>query len=201
MTRIEADTVAEIFGAPRIAERFADLTREIPGLSAGQIEVEPDSAYVDRPLSETRAAAAVGAFLVGLTLTGEVADRARAVLSPLRDLFAAAFFVAIGLSVDPRALLPLLVPALTLAAVTAVTKVATGVYVASRDTVGRRGQLRAGTILIARGEFSIVIIGLAGTAVPGLSPLITAYVFALAVTGPLITRLAGTAAPARAAAA
>ncbi|MDQ4031150.1 MAG: cation:proton antiporter [Actinomycetota bacterium] len=147
------------------------------------------------------ASAAVGAFLVGLTLAGEVADRARAVLSPLRDLFAAAFFVAIGLSVDPRTLLPLLPAALALAAVTAVTKVATGAYAASRDTVGRRGQLRAGTVLIARGEFSIIIIGLAGTAVPGLGALVTAYVFALAITGPLITRLVSTAAPARAAAA
>lgn len=58
--------------------------------------------------------------------------------------------------------------------------------------MGRRG-LRAGTVLIARGEFSIVIIGLAGTAVPGLGALVTAYVFALAITGPLITRLVGTA--------
>ncbi|MEU2602680.1 cation:proton antiporter [Streptomyces hirsutus] len=36
--------------------------------------------------------AAVGAFLVGLTLTGAAAERARTVLSPLRDLFAAVFF-------------------------------------------------------------------------------------------------------------
>ena len=48
------------------------------------------------------ASAAVGAFLVGLTLTGETADRAREVLGPLRDLFAAVFFLAIGLSVDPQ---------------------------------------------------------------------------------------------------
>src|SRR6478736_6468080 len=46
------------------------------------------------------ASAAVGAFLVGLTLTGESAHRARTVLSPLRDLFAAIFFLAIGVSVD-----------------------------------------------------------------------------------------------------
>ena len=45
----------------------------------------------------------MGAFLVGLTLTGETADRAHScVLTPLRDLFAAVFFVAIGLSVDPK---------------------------------------------------------------------------------------------------
>lgn len=35
----EADTVAEILGAPRIAERFADLTKEVPGLLSGQVEV------------------------------------------------------------------------------------------------------------------------------------------------------------------
>jgi hypothetical protein len=33
----EADTLAEILGAPRIAERFADLTKEVPGLLAAQI--------------------------------------------------------------------------------------------------------------------------------------------------------------------
>ena len=97
------------------------------------------------------ASAAVGAFLVGLTLTGETADRARAVLTPLRDLFAAVFFVAIGLSVDPKDLLPMLPVALVLAAVTALTKVATGAYAARRDGVARPGRLRAGTALIARG--------------------------------------------------
>src|SRR6478609_8194897 len=54
------------------------------------------------------ASAAVGAFLVGLTLTGESAHRARMVLSPLRDLFAAIFFLAIGVSVDPADLIPML---------------------------------------------------------------------------------------------
>ena len=73
------------------------------------------------------ASAAVGAFLVGLTLTGETADRAREVLSPLRDLFAAIFFLAIGFSVDPKELVPMLPAALALAAVTAATKVATGI--------------------------------------------------------------------------
>ena len=56
------------------------------------------------------ASAAVGAFLVGLTLTGQLAIRARAVLAPLRDLFAAAFFLAIGLGVEPGALPPVFRP-------------------------------------------------------------------------------------------
>ncbi|MER7515613.1 cation:proton antiporter [Streptomyces sp. NPDC126499] len=137
------------------------------------------------------ASAAVGAFLVGLTLTGETATRTRAVLGPLRDLFAAVFFLAIGLSVDPGDLLPVLPAALALAAVTAVTKVATGHFAAARDRVGRKGRLRAGTVLIARGEFSLVIVGLLGTMHDALGPLVTAYVFVLALAGPLLTRLAG----------
>ena len=135
------------------------------------------------------ASAAVGAFLVGLTLTGPTAERARTVLTPLRDLFAAVFFVAIGLTVNPADLLPMLPFALGLAAVTAVTKIITGGYAASREGAARRGQLRAGTALIARGEFSLVIIGLAALSVGGmLSAVATPYVFILAVAGPVLAR-------------
>lgn len=136
------------------------------------------------------ASAAVGAFLVGLTLTGNTADRARAVLTPLRDLFAAVFFLAIGLSVAPADLVPMLPAAVLLAAVTAVTKVITGVYAARRDGVARPGQLRAGTALIARGEFSLVIIGLAGSTVAAIGSVATPYIFVLAIAGPLLARFA-----------
>ena len=137
------------------------------------------------------ASAAVGAFLVGLTLTGETANRARKVLGPLRDLFAAIFFLAIGFSVDPQELIPMLPAALILAAVTAATKVATGVFAARRDGVARRGQLRAGTALIARGEFSLIIIGLAGTSIPAVDALATSYVFVMAIVGPVLARYTG----------
>jgi CPA2 family monovalent cation:H+ antiporter-2 len=143
------------------------------------------------------ASAAVGAFLVGLTLTGEAAERARTVLAPLRDLFAAIFFLAIGVSVDPAALLPMLPVAFALAAVTAGTKVLTGQFAARRDGVARPGQLRAGTALIARGEFSLVIIGLVGASVEGLEAVATPYVFILAMVGPVLARFAGGRVPAR----
>lgn len=142
------------------------------------------------------ASAAVGAFLVGLTLTGEAAQRVREVLTPLRHLFAAVFFLAIGLAVTPAELIPVLPAALGLAVAGAATKIYTGWFAAGRDGAGRRGRLRAGTALIARGEFSIVIIGLAGTTYPVLGPLVTAYVLVLAVAGPLITRWAGSRRPA-----
>ena len=144
------------------------------------------------------ASAAVGAFLVGLTLTGDTADRARKVLGPLRDLFAAIFFVAIGLSVDPRELFPMLPAALALAAVTAATKVATGIFAARRDGVARRGQLRAGTALIARGEFSLIIIGLIGPSIAEVAALATAYVFIMAIAGPVLARYTGGPLPASA---
>ncbi len=137
------------------------------------------------------ASAAVGAFLVGLTLTGDTAGRARKVLGPLRDLFAAIFFLAIGLSVDPHELLPVLPVALVLAVVTAVTKVATGIFAARRDGVARRGQLRAGTALIARGEFSLIIIGLVGASISAVAALATSYVFVMAIAGPVLARLSG----------
>jgi len=136
--------------------------------------------------------AAVGAFLIGLALTGTAADRARAVLSPLRDLFAAVFFLALGISIDPGDLLPMLPAAAALALAGAATKLAAGWYAAARDGAGRRGRLRAGTALIARGEFSVVIVGLAGTAQQRLGALVTTYVLLLAVCGPVLTRLTPT---------
>lgn len=143
------------------------------------------------------ASAAVGAFLVGLTLTGEAAERARTVLTPLRDLFAAIFFLAIGVSVSPAELIPMLPVAAALAVVTAGTKVLTGQFAARRDGVARPGQLRAGTALIARGEFSLVIIGLVGATVTSLEAVATPYVFILAMAGPVVARFAGGRLPAR----
>ncbi|OBF84475.1 potassium transporter [Mycobacterium sp. 852002-51163_SCH5372311] len=137
------------------------------------------------------ASAAVGAFLVGLTLTGETANRARKVLGPLRDLFAAIFFLAIGLAVDPKELIPMLPVALALAVVTTATKVLTGMFAARRDDVALRGQLRAGAALVARGEFSLIIIGLVGASIPGVAALATSYVFIMAIAGPVLARYTG----------
>jgi monovalent cation:H+ antiporter-2, CPA2 family len=137
------------------------------------------------------ASSAVGAFLVGLTLSGRVAERAREVLRPLRDLFAAAFFLAIGYSLGPAAVLPMLPAAAALAALSVAGKLAAGWYAAARDGVGRRGRLRAGAALIAHGEFSIVILGLAGAQISRIGPLVVAYVLILAVLGPLLARLSG----------
>jgi CPA2 family monovalent cation:H+ antiporter-2 len=137
------------------------------------------------------ASAAVGAFVVGLALTGAAAERSRELLSPLRDLFAAVFFVSFGLSVDPGTLPPVLLGAVALAAITLVTKVITGWYAAGRDGAGPRGRMRAGFVLAARGEFAVVIAGLAVAAgYEDIGPLTAAYVLILAVVTPILARFA-----------
>ncbi|XVX19774.1 cation:proton antiporter [Actinomycetota bacterium] len=135
------------------------------------------------------ASAAVGAFLVGIAIPQDLAERARGILAPLRDLFASVFFIGFGLATDPGEVLPALPAAIVLALVTAATKVATGWYAAGRAGVRARGRLRAGTALIARGEFSIVIAGLAASGgIGAVGPLAAAYVMVLAVLGPVLTR-------------
>ena len=136
--------------------------------------------------------AAVGAFLVGLTLSGEAADRARVLLGPLRDLFGAVFFVFFGLQIDPGSIPPVLWPALVLCVVGIVSKSLTGWVTGRRAGIGSRGRLRAASLLIARGEFSIAIaaLGVSAGVEPSLGPLTAAYVLSLAVAGPILGRLA-----------
>lgn len=135
--------------------------------------------------------AAVGAFVVGLMLSGAAADRAHDLLSPMRDLFAAVFFAFFGLSVAPSSLLPVLPAAIALGVVTLGTKVVTGWWSARREGVRTRGRFRAGVALIPRGEFSIAIagIGLAGGLRAELGSLASAYVLLLATAGPLAARV------------
>ena len=136
--------------------------------------------------------AAVGALLVGIALSGPAARGAQALLTPLRDFLAAIFFVFFGLIVDPGLIPPALGPALALAFFTAITKFATGWWGAGRAGVGPRGRARAGATLIARGEFSIVIAGLAvASGVDAdVGALSIAYVLVLAILGPLAAKFA-----------
>jgi len=142
---------------------------------------------------ELNVSAAVGAFLVGIALSGPVQSRATVLIDPLRDLFAALFFLFFGLQIDPGDFFSALGPAVALAVVTAGTKYATGVWAARRNDIGPRGQARAGATLVARGEFSIVIAGLGAAAGvdSDLGSLAAAYVLILAAAGPILARFIG----------
>ena len=143
--------------------------------------------------------AAIGAFLVGLALSGPVQARAGPLIEPLRDLFAATFFLFFSFQVRPASLVDVILPALLLAIVTGGTKVATGWFSARRMGVGVPGRLRAGTALIARGEFSIVVASLGAAAPDGheLRALAAAYVLVTATAATVLTKHVDPPAPSR----
>ena len=131
----------------------------------------------------------VAAFLIGLLLTGEVAEAARSRLMPLRDIFAAIFFLFFGITTDPAELPAVLPLALALTAVGIAGKYAVGWWV-TRDLTDRLAVWRTTAFLIPRGEFSIVIAALAAPAVlsVNLQALTLAYVILTAFTASMILR-------------
>jgi CPA2 family monovalent cation:H+ antiporter-2 len=134
--------------------------------------------------------AAIGAFLVGIAISSPIAERTHTMIGPLRDLFAAIFFLFFGLQIDPASLPPVLLLAVILGLITTLTKLITGWWAAKRADTDRVAAFRAGAALVARGEFSIVIAGLGVSAglEPQLGALSAAYVLFLAILGPFLAR-------------
>ena len=134
--------------------------------------------------------AAIGAFLTGIAISDSIAERAHKQLGPLRDLFAAIFFLFFGLQIDPASLPPVLLLAVILGVFTTLTKLLTGWWAARRAKTDSLSAFRAGAALVARGEFSIVIAGLGISAglESQLGTLSAAYVLLLAVLGPVLAR-------------
>jgi CPA2 family monovalent cation:H+ antiporter-2 len=143
---------------------------------------------------QLQVSSAIGAFLVGLALSGRVRERATELIEPLRDLFAATFFLFFSFQIEPGSLFGAFVPAVGLTLVTAGTKLVSGTVAARRRGVGPGGQRRAGAALIARGEFSIVIAALGASVADGkdLGALAAAYVLLTAIVGPLAAKYADT---------
>lgn len=144
--------------------------------------------------TEVQVSSAVGAFLVGIALSGQVAANAEKILSPMRDFFAAIFFLFFGLQTDPTEIPAVFLPALALAVVTMATKFATGYLAARRAGIARPGRWRAGLALTPRGEFSIIIAGLAVAS--GVDPRIASfaatYMLITVIAGPVLARLTDT---------
>lgn len=134
--------------------------------------------------------AAVGAFLVGITLSGRVAERTHELMHPLTDWFAAIFFLFFGLGIDLNTLPPVIIPALALVLVTAVTKLLTGWLSTRHLQLPAANRLAAGVTLVARGEFSLLIAGMGISAglEPQLGAFAAAYVLFSAILGTLLTR-------------
>jgi TrkA domain protein len=88
----EADAVAEVLGAPRLTQRFADLSREVPGLQSARFPIRAGSPFDGRTLGDTRARTLTGCSIVAIVRDADV------VPSPTPDdgLQAGDVLVAIG---------------------------------------------------------------------------------------------------------
>ena len=131
---------------------------------------------------------AIGAFLAGQVVAGTVvAQRVEHLVLPIRDLLAAMFFFAFGLSVDPAALGDVAVPVAAAVVVTVVGNLVAGVVAARLQRFGPLEAANIGLSVLARGEFSLILASLAVVAgLDGrLGPFAAAYVLVLAVAGPL----------------
>ena len=72
LTDEEAEAMAQILGAPRIAKRFTELAREIPGLETGQVALVAGRPFADHPLGDTHARTRTGASIVAIVRNEEV---------------------------------------------------------------------------------------------------------------------------------
>lgn len=72
LTEREAEALGQILGAPHIVESYAELTKEIPGLEAGQIAIAALSPYAGRTLGETKTRTRTGASIVAIVRGDEV---------------------------------------------------------------------------------------------------------------------------------
>ena len=88
----EADAVAEVLGAPRVTQRFVDLSREVPGLQSARISLRPGSPFDGRPLGDTRARTLTGCSIVAVVRDADVVPSP----TPQQILHAGDVLVVIG---------------------------------------------------------------------------------------------------------
>ena len=136
--------------------------------------------------------AAAGAFLIGMVLGDtEYSEHIGRIVAPLRDLFAALFFVSLGMLMDIFTFDDYLVPALVVSAVFIIGKIladTTGALLAGNDG---RTCLRVGMGMPQLGEFSLAMVktGVEHGAVSAFfNPLITVATAITALFYPFIFR-------------
>jgi len=128
---------------------------------------------------------ALGAFMAGMLISesGE-GHRIEHMIKPLKDIFAAIFFISVGISIDPALVLENWLPVLVLTALVIVGKVfgvSLGSFLAGN---GLRNSVRAGMSLAQIGEFSFIIAALGAN-----SGATGSFIFPIAVAVSLLTSL------------
>jgi monovalent cation:H+ antiporter-2, CPA2 family len=132
---------------------------------------------------------AIGALLIGLVVSQTtVKERVERLVLPLRDAFAAIFFVVFGLTININAIGSVLVPVVLAVCLSLVMNVLAGILAARIYQFDARAAANIGLTVLGRGEFSLILATLALTA--GLDsrigPFVGLYVLVLAVVSPLL---------------
>jgi len=128
---------------------------------------------------------ALGAFVIGAVISeAREIHKIEHLTEPIRDMFSAVFFVAIGLLIEPKMLLEYAGPIALISLLVVIGKVVTcslGTFAAGNDI---RTSLRVGMGLAQIGEFSFIIAAL------GLSLKVTSdFLYPIAVAVSAITTL------------
>ena len=143
-------------------------------------------------LGETiHVAESIGALLLGLILgETEHSERMERLVVPFRDFFGAIFSFSFGLSIDPFTLGGAAWLAVGAALLSIIGVVIAGFIVAWRANLSTVGSLNTSFTLLARGEFSIIIVNLAiaGGLMGVLQPFAALYVLILASASPLLAK-------------
>ena len=132
---------------------------------------------------------AIGAFMAGVILAGTAAaKRVERLVTPLRDAFAALFFFAFGLSIDPGDIGGVAGPALAAIGVSLVLAGVAGVVSARLNRLDRLAATNIACSVLARGEFALILTALATQAGldARLTPFVALYVLVLAVASPIM---------------
>src|SRR6266536_2563720 len=128
---------------------------------------------------------ALGAFVIGAVIAeAREIGRIEILTEPLRDMFSAVFFVAIGLLIEPKLMAQYWLPVVVITMAVVLGKVVTcafGAFVAGNDT---RTALRVGMGLAQIGEFSFIIASLGQTL--GVT---SGFLYPIAVTVSALTTL------------
>jgi len=138
---------------------------------------------------------AIGAFVAGAVL-GELPQRNAIVdeVRPVRDMFAAVFFISIGMLFDPQYLVDYWLPVVVVAVVFMFSKLALSTTVTFLFGVSARTAMQVGLLMAVLGEFSYIIAreGLvAGVVSEFMYPTIVAASIVTIVTGTQLTRYQG----------
>ncbi|MEW5762250.1 MAG: cation:proton antiporter [Bacillota bacterium] len=134
-------------------------------------------------------AEAVGALLAGLLLAETShARRLIQLVTPMRDLFGAVFFFTFGMGIDYRAFGPVAWMALVAAAATVAGNLLAGWISARISGYRGRAAVNVGCTVMARGEFAVIVAGLAPSsgAAAILQPFAALYIVLLALVSPVL---------------